>query len=298
MLWKQVPGFSPPWHPSGRPWEMSVLYRWGNATRQVKPLRSHTGSVWQGWEPNHSSFWVQPPTSPFSPSFLMQNTWRWELQSSSTHTLIQMSLHWCINKIILCKYMGKPLHLPFHSYITVADTFLSGGRMSIHTRTYEGPRGKQAGKMQAHRTTWRSNMLASGLSSLWLLHTDLAGTTVKNLSTYCKVPQPTAKYPSLLKSTPACWKVPQPAGKYPSLLESTLVCCWTSDSSDRSGTNGTLPVIPPEWQIQLLENGKEVDVLSPKTSIYLWTILVGSLTSRLRTFSGVIRGPICKKDVY
>lgn len=195
MLWKQVPGFSHPWHPPGRPWEMSVLYRWGNATRQVKPRRSHTGSVWQGWDSNHSSSCIQPLTSPFSPFFLMQNTWRQELQSSRTHTIIQMSLHWCINKNFLCKYMGKPLNLPFHSYITVADTFLSGGRMSIHTRTYE------------------------------------------------------AKHPSLLQSIPAC--------------------CWTSDSSNRPGTNGNLPVIPPGWQILLLENGKKVEVLSPKTPIYL-----------------------------
>lgn len=133
--------------------------------------------------------------------------------------------------------MGKPLNLPFHSYITVADTFLSGGRMSFHTRTYEGPRGKQEVRCRLtgqHEevTCWPQVFHPCGFCTLTLQEpqskasqlTAKYPSLLQSTPACCKVSQPTAKYPSLLKSIPACCKVPQSAVKYPSLLESIPVC--------------------------------------------------------------------------
>lgn len=133
--------------------------------------------------------------------------------------------------------MGKPLNLPFHSYITVADTFLSGGRMSFHTRTYEGPRGKQEVRcrltgQREEVTCWPQVFHPCGFCTLTLQEpqskasqlTAKYPSLLQSTPACCKVSQPAAKYPSLLKSIPACCKVPQSAVKYPSLLESIPVC--------------------------------------------------------------------------
>lgn len=127
--------------------------------------------------------------SPFSLPFLMQNTWPQEAQSSWTHTLTQLSLHWCINEISFCKYMGKPLKLPFHGYITVADTFLSGERISRHIGgTYKGPRGKQEVKC---RLTGKHEEVTCWS---WVFH-PCGFCTLPLQEPQSKAPQPTEKQP-------------------------------------------------------------------------------------------------------